>query len=107
MNKKIIHCCELMDLFLDDIRVPIVYSPVSREYSLLMLEDGKKRGRMHAVQRIVYCPWCNKKLPESLRDKWFEILEKEYNLDDPRREEQESLIPEEFKTDEWWKKRGL
>src|SRR4030095_4774843 len=107
MNKKIIHCCDLMDLFLNDIRVPILYLPVSREYSLLMLEDGKKRGRMNAVPRIDHCPWCSKNLPESLRDKWFEVLEREYNLDDPHRKEQEKLIPEEFKTDEWWKKRGL
>ena len=96
-----------MDLLLNDIRVPILYYLISREYALLMLEDGKKRGRMNAVQRIIYCSWCNKKLPESLRDEWFEILEKEYNLDDPHREEQEKLIPEEFKTDEWWKKRDL
>lgn len=61
----------------------------------------------NAVQRIDCCPWCSKKLPESLRDKWFEFLEKEYSLDDPHREEQEKLIPEEFKTDEWWKERGL
>ena len=96
-----------MDLFLNDIRVPIRYSPTYREYYLLMLEDGKKRGNLLAVQRIFYCPWCNTKLPQDLRDEWFEILEKEYNLDDPDSKEQEKLIPEEFKTDEWWKKRGL
>ncbi len=100
------HCCKLIDLFLDDIRVPILYFPVPREYALLMLEEGRKRGRMNAVQGIIYCPWCNKKLPESLRDKWFEILEKEYNLDDPDSKEQQNLIPNEFKTDEWWKKRS-
>jgi len=95
-----------MDLFLDNIRVPILYLPVSREYALLMLEDGKKRSRMNAVQGIIYCPWCNEKLPESLRNKWFDVLEKEYGLDDPDSKEQEKLIPEEFKTDAWWKNRG-
>jgi hypothetical protein len=101
------HCCDLMDLFLEDIRVPIMYYPISREYSMLMLEDGKKIGRMNAVQGIDHCPWCGKKLPASLRDKWFEVLEKEYNLDDPNSKEQEKLVPQEFKTDEWWVKRGL
>ena len=107
MNKTPIHCCDLMDLFIKDLRVSIMYSPVYREYYILMLEGGKKRGKMQAVQGIDYCPWCSKKLPKSLRDKWFEILEKQYNLDDPDRKEQEKLIPQEFKTDEWWKKRGL
>jgi len=92
-----------MDLFLEDQRVPILYLAKYREYNIPLLYKNK----VTALQGIMYCPWCNKKLPERLRDKWFEILEKEYNLDDPRREEQEKLIPEEFETDEWWKKRGL
>jgi len=107
MNKKTIHCCDLMDLLLKDIRVPIIYEPAWREYSICMLEDGKKIGRMVAVQGIEHCPWCGRKLPKDLRDEWFEMLKKEYNLDDPRSKGQEPLIPEEFKTDEWWKKRGL
>jgi len=101
--KKIIHCCDLMDLFLEDQRVPILYLAKYREYNIPLLYKSK----ITALQGIMYCPWCSKKLPERLRDKWFEILEKEYNLDDPRREEQEKFIPEEFETDEWWKKRGL
>jgi hypothetical protein len=101
------HCCKLMDLFLKDIRIPIRYSPSYHEYYILMLENGEQRGQMLAVQGIDYCPWCAKKLPESLRDKWFETLEKEYGLDDPDSKEQQKLIPKEFETDEWWKKRGL
>jgi len=103
VNEKIIHCCELMDLFLEDQRIPILYLAKYREYNIPLLYKNK----ITALQGIMYCPWCSKKLPERLRDKWFEILEKEYNLDDPRREEQEGLIPEEFEADEWWKKRGL
>ena len=106
MNEKTTHCCDLMDLLLKDIRVPIIYEPAWREYSIIMLEDGKKRGEMAAVQGIEHCPWCGKTLPKSLRDEWFSILEKEYNLDDPYYKEQEKLIPEEFHTDEWWIKRG-
>lgn len=101
------HCCELMDLFLTDIRIPIRYCPAYREYYVLMLENGEKRGKLFAVQGIDYCPWCATKLPKSLRDEWFKILEKEYGLDDPDDKKQSKLIPEEFKTDEWWKKRGL
>ncbi len=38
----------------------------------------------------------------SLRDNWFDALE-ELGFDDPDNQK----IPEEFKTDEWWKKRWL
>jgi len=103
MNKKITHCCDLMGLFLEDIRIPIQYSPVYREYSIPLLYKGK----ITALQRIFYCPWCNIKLPTSLRADWFNILEQEYNLDDPWDLEQEKLVPEEFKTDEWWISRSL
>jgi uncharacterized protein DUF6980 len=103
MIKKTMHCCELMDNFLEDIRILLFYSPVYREYFIPLLYKGKTT----AIQCLIYCPWCGKKLPEDLRNKYFEILEKEYGLDDPRKKEQEKLVPKEFKTDEWWKKRNL
>lgn len=52
------------------------------------------------------CPWCGNNLPRDLTDEWFDILEKEYNITDPS-DTESHLVPEEFKTDEWWKKRGL
>lgn len=58
---------------------------------------------------IIYCPYCGAKLPKELEDYDMEpFLRTEYGWTDedcwgyPRRE-----LPEEFKTDEWWKKRGL
>ena len=58
---------------------------------------------------ILYCPFCGTKLPSSLDEVDMEpFLRKEYGWTDndcwgyPMRE-----LPEEFKTDEWWKKRGL
>ena len=58
---------------------------------------------------IDYCPFCGTKLPRGLRGMDMEpFLRKEYGWTDddcwghPMRE-----LPEEFKTDEWWKKRGL
>jgi hypothetical protein len=52
----------------------------------------------------LYVLW--QKLPTSLRDIWFEILEKEYGLERPISKDKDS-VPQEFLTDEWWKKRGL
>ena len=97
------HCCQLMSDFVNDERIQIGYDPITRDYFIPLLYKGK----ITALQCLCYCPWCNKKLPTSLNNKWFEILEKEYGLDDPDSREQEKLIPKEFKTDEWWKKRNL
>ena|SRR5438445_9831601 len=97
------HCCQLMSDSINDQRIQIGYDPVTRDYFIPLLY----KERITALQCLYYCPWCGKKLPDSLNNTWFEILEKEYNLDDPDSKEQKSLIPEEFKTDEWWKKRGL
>jgi hypothetical protein len=60
-----------------------------------------------ARQGVDYCPWCGTKLPESLFDTRFDILEKEYGIDSPYDDKQKDKIPAEFLTDEWWKKRGL
>lgn len=94
------HCCQEMEIFTEDLRVQIVYSPRVREYYIpLKLQD--------AVQLIYYCPWCGKKLPVGLDEKFDEVLEKEYNIDCYIDAEESGILPEEFKTDEWWKKRGL
>lgn len=102
MNREDIaesHCCREMNEYLQDKRIPIVYSPMFREYAL-PLGYGSS-----AKQCLFFCPWCGSKLPSGLRDIFFEILEKEHGLEpnpeillDPR-------LPEEFKSDLWWKKR--
>jgi len=99
-NKKNQHCCELMKKFIKDPRVGINYDCKFREYDIDLL------GR-YAFQKIFHCPFCGIKLPKSLKNKYLEILEKEYKIDDPWDEKQEKLIPEEFKTDEWWKTRNI
>ena len=94
------HCCNSMQNALEDPRIYIGYEPAYREYYIETKESV-------VIYVISYCPWCAKKLPENLTNEWFAILEKEYGLDDPDSKEQQKLVPEEFKTDKWWKKRGL
>jgi hypothetical protein len=53
-----------------------------------------------------FCMFCGKKLPISVRNEWYDLLEDEYGLENPD-EEDEKFIPKEFLTDEWWKKRTL
>ncbi|SDE07936.1 DUF6980 family protein [Kordiimonas lacus] len=80
--------------YLDTVKVEISYLPKFREFLVNCVDADS--GIL-----LKNCPWSGKAFPSSLRDKWFELLE-EMNL-----EAGEDEIPEEFLTDEWWKKRGL
>ena len=106
MDKKTKHCCKWMDLFIQDPRVAIVYWPNYRMLLIPLLQKGKLIATVTKGITIEYCPWCSEKLPTTLYSEWLKILEKEYGLNDPDNKEQKLLIPDEFKTDEWWKKRG-
>jgi len=90
-------CCDEIRNHLAENEVAISYEPRFRNYGIKILDGGS------AVQEISFCPWCGSKLPKDLTDELSEIVFDELNLDgfdDPR-------LPEEFKSDEWWKKRGL
>jgi hypothetical protein len=92
------HCCDDMNRFVNDKRMPIEYMSTFREYHLPLLSSN-------AQQSIDYCPWCGVNLPNSLRDLWFEMLEDKigeqiYDIafDNTRFNE----IPEKFQNDTWW-----
>ncbi len=93
------HCCKFLA---DDIKRPetyINYKPMFRKYYVELQGSS-------SIQCIWFCPWCGKELPRDLRQDWFNILENEYGLEDPRGD-QEHLVPEKFKSDEWWKKQNI
>jgi hypothetical protein len=106
------HCCPTMNEHLDpetrEDEYPLEYEPDIRKYSLVFREKGEDFG---IRQQLWFCPWCGKKLPEKLSYKMEEVLEKEYGITEkdwssPEWDDEKDL-PEEFRTDEWWKKRGL
>jgi Domain of unknown function (DUF6980) len=97
-NYKGPYCCLTMDAGLSKEGAILYYDLQYREYGI---DLGIKGGFL-----FDYCMFCGKKLPISVRDEWFEILEKEYGLENPC-EEDRKKVPKEFWTDEWWKKRGL
>jgi hypothetical protein len=75
----------------------ITYVSKMDEYGIVIHDGGS------SYIKIEFCPWCGAKLPESKRDLWFETLSgMGYKF--PAGEDN---LPEEFETDEWWKKRGL
>lgn len=84
------HCCKAMCTFLAEGSVSIIYWPHFREYGIRLVDQ-------EAIQGIAYCPWCGSKLPTSLRNARFDILEQ---LGYPAGAKK---IPSEFKSDEWWK----
>jgi len=104
------HCCELMQHYLDEQKVGIYYNPIIRGYYICL------RGTKGGKQVIYNCPWCGTELPTNLFDVYLETLQKEYGIltcpytgmhYEIGKEDIEKSLPEEFKTDEWWKKRGL
>jgi len=116
-NKDDEFCCKYMKKHVDDFenrRVDCYGRPLSgifynRQHRRYCLMNYMGSWEDIGVLWMEYCPFCGKKLPKELDDDDMDpYLMKEYGWteDDcwgyPRRE-----LPDEFKTDEWWKKRGL
>ncbi len=93
------HCCKRLDEFINREDYPIDYDKILREY-FIRLGNG-------IIQCMEYCPWCGQKFPKDLRDEWFDTL-RDMGFDEPREAcEEDPNFPEAFKSDAWWKKRGL
>jgi hypothetical protein len=95
------HCCDVMrgeverrcEQHPDRYDCPdflIQYSPKLREYGLIVHDGGC------SSILIAFCPWCGAKLPESLRDRWFDELER-LGID-PVHDE----VPETHRSSTWW-----
>lgn len=98
-NYKGPHCCMTMHYELLSDYKTLAYSPKWREYGVIIPNSS-------TIMLMDYCMFCGKKLPLSLRNKWFDVLEEEYRLD-VSISNYKKKVPAEFLTDEWWKKRGL
>jgi hypothetical protein len=68
----------------------VVYIPKFREYGLPILDGGT------SYIAIQFCPWCGARLPDGLRNEWFDALEKLGLAVDSEN------IPEKFLSDRWW-----
>jgi hypothetical protein len=74
----------------------ITYVEKFREYGIPVCDGGD------SYITIGYCPWCSKKLPSSLREEWFDLIDN-LGFEDPNDEQ----IPIEYKTDTWWRQRKI
>lgn len=97
-------CCEAMvsHLFIPDLQMIfddgdiedklIHYNPCFNEYGI-PFPDGSS-----SMLIIHFCPWCGKRLPQSRRYQWCDLIEQMgFNPEDNR-------IPSEYRTNEWWAK---
>jgi hypothetical protein len=58
---------------------------------------------------LAYCPFCGTRLP-NFSEEYFDTIEQELGKNSiPKGCDAEARrhLPQEFKTDEWWKKRGI
>lgn len=103
LNKPREHCCEQMTRNIYDERAQIFYLPQYRSYYIEYIYEPEFRAR-HTLN---YCPWCGIKLPEDLTEKYYDFIKKDYGIDSYDTNDHPEKIPDEFKTEEWWRKRGL
>ena len=95
------YCCQDLDEYLEEKKVTINYDHIFRSYSIDYLTSNLSH-------EINYCPWCGTKFLKSLRDEFWDIIFGELKIDtDAFRFVEDPLVPEEFKSEEWWRKRGL
>ena len=73
----------------------IGYSARFNEYGLIC-RDRK------TMLLISYCPWCGKKLPGSLREKWFDELAS-LGFTSPLFDEK---IPKQYMSEKWWEEKS-
>ena len=90
------HCCASMQREIEDSDIGLSYDSRFREYRIAC-----RRTRGHIIKVLRFCPWCGRRLPRSLRNRWFQTLEalgiREPWFEDRRR------IPKEFRSDLWWR----
>ena len=102
-------CCEGLRAIIKSPQCSLEYEPHIREYILTVPEylRSKDKNIVYPTFVISHCPRCGAKFPESLCDQWHDIMEKEFGLKGLIGPDEAKLIPEEYKTEAWWKKRGL
>ena len=91
MRGPYVLCCERLRDFAADPDIPIVFVDKFREFGISVLNGGT------GYILIEYCPWCGKKLPSSLREKWVAKIRK-LGL-----EPGDARIPEELLDDRWYR----
>ena len=95
------HCCHNMECYACENNSLLKYSAYSREYNFILYDDP-----YGTLQNMDYCPWCGTKLPKTLGQEWCDAILEELGIEDVDAEEW-ARLPEKYKTEQWWRERGL
>lgn len=94
-------CCRVMATAVAEGDSPVAYEPVFRRWRLLNLYH-----RMLTDWQIEFCPWCGHRLPGDLGAEWDERIQK-LGFTDIGHYSETPELPEDYRTDRWWKDAGL
>ena len=98
------HCCDVMEYYSTGAKGVLKYSPATREYKFILYNTPGKLG----YQEITYCHWCGSRLPQSLGKEWYEAVKQDLGLEDVEGDAEEwAKLPEKYKTEQWWREKGL
>jgi hypothetical protein len=75
----------------------VAYSRPQRFYALRL-------SILEKYQQISFCPWCGTKFNRDLRKEYAQLLKNDYGIEYP---DDESELPKEFMSEEWFIKRKL
>ena len=101
------YCCKRLKKLLDNPNCPIEYEGARRRYMLTIPEKYLEQNEICMNFSLKYCPECGTEFPKELFDEWFEVVESQFGEIDIFDDEQIKNLPQEFKTEQWWRKRGL
>ena len=86
------HCCPDMQYMVEEENNSIIFVPQYREYGVPIRDGGS------SYLLVKFCPWCGAKLPDSLRNEFFDILEK-LGIDYPC---PKNKLPKAMRSEKWW-----
>lgn len=109
VKKNNLLCCKKLQDIIENIDAPIEYEPRTREVVLVVPKQYNNPSETCRMAfTISHCPACGTAFPPPLLETWYDLVEHSYGAQEwPINAEKLSRLPPEFRTDEWWKKRGL
>lgn len=90
-------CCRVMATAVAEGDCPVAYDPVFRQWRLLQLYH-----RVHRDWELEYCPWCGTALPNEQGDEWTRRVE-QLGFTEGGHYSEIPGLPEEYRTDRWWR----
>ena len=103
IKKTTNYCCSDMKNIMEDEAFDMSYTSKDDEIHLGSREGG-------CCWKFSFCPFCGKNI-NGKGDIFCDVIKKEFGIDvndeDFCWSDLNELLPPEFQTDEWWKKRGF